>query len=68
MPNLKEALAMFLIWVMLLVLAASYGLCGALVFFAARAIQPRGLETAVLISQPSETTPKTGACRLNVGD
>jgi hypothetical protein len=55
---LSEAYAVYLIWVMLLVLAASYGLCGALVVFAARVIEPRGSETVALIGRPSESISK----------
>jgi hypothetical protein len=47
----------YLIWVMLLVLAAAYGLCAALVPFAERTIRPRGLETAIVVAQSSEPTP-----------
>jgi len=53
--DLMEAQAMSLIWVMLLVLAASYGLCGALVLFSEWVIRPRGTEIAVLI--PSSHAP-----------
>jgi hypothetical protein len=49
---------MYPIWLMLLVLAASYGLCGALALFAERVIQPRGSETVALIGRPSEPISK----------
>ena len=55
---LAEAYAVYLIWVMLLVLAASYGLCGALVLFAGWVIEPRGSETVALIGRPSESISK----------
>jgi hypothetical protein len=42
---------MYLIWVMLFVLAASYGLCGVLVLFADRVIQQRNSEIAVPIAR-----------------
>jgi len=45
---------MYLIWVMLLTLVASYGLCGALVLFAEQVIQPRGSEVSDLAAPPRE--------------
>jgi hypothetical protein len=43
---------MYLIWVMLVVLVASYGLCGGLVLFAEQLIQPRASERSDLAVPP----------------
>ena len=49
---------MYLIWVMLLGLIASYGLCAALVRFAEGVIQPRGSELAAPAARSSNPVSK----------
>jgi hypothetical protein len=49
---------MYLVWEMLAVLVAAYGLCGALVLFAERAIQPRASERSDLAVPPPEREPQ----------
>lgn len=50
---------MYLNWLMLLVLVASYGLCGALVRFAEQVIQPRGSEISELAAPSREQLPQS---------
>jgi hypothetical protein len=47
----------YLIWVMLFVLVACYGLCAALVLFAERTIRPRGAESVVFAVQSNDRIP-----------
>ena len=49
---------MYLNWLMLLGLVASYGLCAALVLFAEQVIQPRGSEISDLAAPPREQLPQ----------
>jgi len=54
------ARAMYLNWLMLLLLVASYGLCAALVLFAEQVIRPRGSEVGEL-SAPSRLPKSTSS-------
>jgi hypothetical protein len=49
---------MYLIWAMLAMLVAAYGLCGALVLFAERVIQPPASERSDLAVPPPEQRPQ----------